>query len=262
MYAKTLIFYSIKTKHFFLSVYFKIPYRKQSFFKMSNFYNNLEQKSTETIFDYIDRFHETIITNQESTDKKNLFWTEKCFIIVFINGLYNDKVKSKMNKWYEENPSKFLYNAVFKADDYQNTEDGTEDTIDEIDVDKSGKEDDIDELNPISPPKEDMLKVNRKLDFTSFDNEKKPKKRLRPHEVDRKLNLTSVTKEAKINDFTIEYLCPYKDATYKCYNQIFRNPESVKKHLLKFHRIVRKFQKPPIARIYIKKIGGSSPVTV
>merc|ERR1712020_609182 len=104
---------------------------------MSDFYNNLEQKSTETIFDYIDRFHETIITNQESTDKRSLFWTEKCFIIAFINGLYNNKVKSKMNKWYEENPNSpncypIMVNAVFIADDYQNeenTEDGTEDAI-------------------------------------------------------------------------------------------------------------------------------------
>ena len=86
---------------------------------MSDFYNNLEQKSTETIFDYIDRFHETIITNQESTDKKNLFWTEKCFIIVFINGLYNDKVKSKMNKWYEENSNPRMVDAIFIADDYE-----------------------------------------------------------------------------------------------------------------------------------------------
>ena len=107
-----------------------------------------------------------------------------------------------------------------------------------------------------------MVKVNRKLDFTSFDNEKKPKKRLRPHEIDRKLNLTSVTKEANINDYTIEYLCPYKDATYKCSNKIFRNPEYAKKHLSNYHKIARKFQKPLIARIAYKKIGGSSPVTV
>ena len=261
MYAKNFSIYSIKQYIFSISIFQNTLSKTVFFKKMSDFYN-LEQKSTETIFDYIDRFHETIITNQESTDKKSLFWTEKCFIIAFINGLYNDKVKSKMNKWYEENPSKILYNAVFKADDYQNTEDGTEDTIDEIDVDKSGKEDDIDELNTISPPKEDMVRVNRKLDFTSFDNEKKPKKRLRPHEIDRKLNLTSVTKEANINDYTIEYLCPYKDATYKCSNKIFRNPEYAKKHLSNYHKIARKFQKPLIARIAYKKIGGSSPVTV
>ena len=107
-----------------------------------------------------------------------------------------------------------------------------------------------------------MVKVNRKLDFTSFDNKKKPKKRLRPHEIDRKLNLTSVTKEANINDYTIEYLCPYKDATYKCSNKIFRNPEYVKKHLLNFHKIPRKLQKPPIARIAYNKIAGSSPTTI
>ena len=107
-----------------------------------------------------------------------------------------------------------------------------------------------------------MGKVNRKLDFTSFDNKKKPKKRLRPHDVDRKLNLLSFTKEVKINDVTIEYLCPYKCSNYKCSNKIFRNPEYAKKHLSNYHKIARKFQKPLIARIAYKKIGGSSPVTV
>ena len=106
-----------------------------------------------------------------------------------------------------------------------------------------------------------MVKVNRKLDFASFDNKKKPKKRSRPHDVDRKLNLLSFTKEAKINDVTIEYLCPYKCSNYKCSNKIFRNPEYVKKHLLNFHKIPRKLQKPPIARIAYNKITGSSPAT-
>ena len=106
-----------------------------------------------------------------------------------------------------------------------------------------------------------MVKVNRKLDFTSFDNKKKPKKRSRPHDVDRKLNLLSFTKEVKINDVTIEYLCPYKCSNYKCSNKIFRNAEYVKKHLLNFHKIARKLQKPPIARIAYNKITGSSPAT-
>ena len=50
-----------------------------------------------------------------------------------------------------------------------------------------------------------MGKVNRKLDFTSFDNKKKPKKCLSSHDVDRKLNLLSFAKEAKIiNDVEIK----------------------------------------------------------
>ena len=106
-----------------------------------------------------------------------------------------------------------------------------------------------------------MVKVNRKLDFTSFDNKKKPKKRSRPHEVDRKLNLLSFTKEVNINDVTIEYLCPYKCSNYKCSNKIFKNPEYVKKHLLNFHKIPRNVQKPPLARIAYSKIADSSAVT-
>ena len=86
---------------------------------MSDFYNNLEQKSTETIFDYMDRLHKTWLEQKKSTDKRSLFWSEKCFIIAFINGLYNDKVKSKMNKWYEENSNPRMVDAIFLADDYQ-----------------------------------------------------------------------------------------------------------------------------------------------
>ena len=72
---------------------------------------------------------------KKSTDKKinwqkSLFWTEKCFIIAFINGLYSDKVKSKMIKWYEENPNSsnckykltHMINVVFKAHDYEKEE--------------------------------------------------------------------------------------------------------------------------------------------
>ena len=94
---------------------------------MSDFYNNLEQKSTETIFDYIDRFHKTWIEQKKSTEEANRFWIEKCFIMAFINGLYNDRIKSEMIKWYEENPKSSncwpnMVNAVFKATDYENEE--------------------------------------------------------------------------------------------------------------------------------------------
>ena len=158
-----------------------------------------------------------------------------------------------------------------------------------------------------------MTKVNRKLDFTSFDNKKKPKKCLSSHDVDRKLNLLSFTKEAKIiNDVevkttkddktngefqedgifeismdqiiapellkvlplgqknlkftTIGYLCPLGyNIPCKCSNKKFGKPEYVRKHLLNFHKIARKLQKPnnltPIARTAYNKIAGSSPVT-
>ena len=157
-----------------------------------------------------------------------------------------------------------------------------------------------------------MTKVNRKLDFTSFDNKKKPKKRLSPHDVDRKLNLLSFPKEAKIiNDVevkttkddktngefqedgifeismdqiiapellkllplgqknlkftTIGYLCPLGyNIPCKCSNKKFGKPEYVRKHLLNFHKMPRKLQKPhftPIARTAYKKIAGSSPIT-
>ena len=91
---------------------------------MSDFYNNLEQKSTEEIFDYMNRLYKSWLEQKKSTDKRSLFWSEKCFIVAFINGLYNDKVKSKMNKWYEENPNSTncrpnMINAVFIAVDYQ-----------------------------------------------------------------------------------------------------------------------------------------------
>ena len=100
-----------------------------------------------------------------------------------------------------------------------------------------------------------MVKVNRKLDFSSFNAKEKTKKSFKTRNVDKKLNLLSFTKEVNINDVTIEYLCPYKCSNYKCSNKIFKNPEYVKKHLLNFHKIPRKLQKPrfaPIRRITYK----------
>ena len=161
-----------------------------------------------------------------------------------------------------------------------------------------------------------MDKVNRKLDFSSFNTKEKTKKRLRTRNVDKKLNLLSFTKEAKtIDDLevkisnggkttkvdgtsdefqenvteiyhpellvvmplnqknlkfaTVKYLCPlgydikkgpdinglvFRHAS-ECSNIKFENAECVKKHLLKFHKIARKLQKPhfaPIPRITYK----------
>ena len=97
---------------------------------MSDFYNNLVQEPTEEVINYMGRLHKSWLEQKKSTDKKSLFWTEKCFIIAFINGLYSDKVKSKMIKWYEENPNPsnckykltHMINVVFKAHDYEKEE--------------------------------------------------------------------------------------------------------------------------------------------
>ena len=65
---------------------------------------------------------------------------------------------------------------------------------------------------------------------------------------------------------TIGYLCPLGyNIPCKYSNKKFGNPEYVRKHLLNFHKIARKLQKPhftPIARIAYNKIAGSSPITV
>ena len=248
MYAKTLIFYSIKTKHFFLSVYFKIPYRKQSFFKMSNFYNNLEQKSTETIFDYMDRLHKTWLEQKKSTDKRSLFWTEKCFIIAFINGLYNNKVKSKMNKWYEENPNSpncypIMVNAVFIADDYQNeentedgTEDGTEDAIIPIyDITKEAK--------TINDVQVKAIKDDKTNDKWQGDDIAISTNRIIIHEY-------TLLNHQKAKFAIVEYLCPLGyDKALKCSNKNFEKPEKVKNHLLWFHKV------PPLKIEYGRYMG-------
>ena len=45
-----------------------------------------------------------------------------------------------------------------------------------------------------------MVKVNRKLDFSSFNAKEKTKKSFKTRNVDKKLNLLSFTKEAKTID--------------------------------------------------------------
>ena len=95
--------------------------------KRSYYFKYLVQKPTETIFDYIDRLNKSWREQKKSTEEANRFWIERCFIMAFINGLYNDRIKSKMIKWYEENPKSSncwpnMVNAVFKATDYENEE--------------------------------------------------------------------------------------------------------------------------------------------
>ena len=193
---------------------------------MSDFYNNLEQKSTETIFDYMDRLHKTWLEQKKSTDKRSLFWSEKCFIIAFINGLYNNKVKSKMNKWYEENPNSpncypNMVNAVFIADDYQmeeNTEDGAEDAI--YDVTKNFQSLDY----PLSPSKE--AKIINDVQVKTIST-----KRIIIHEF-------SLPNQKRPKHAIVEYLCPLGyDIALKCSNKNFENPEKVKRHLLWLHRV-------------------------
>ncbi len=95
--------------------------------KRSYYFKYLVQKPTETIFDYIDRLNKSWREQKKSTEEANRFWIERCFIMAFINGLYNDRIKSKMIKWYEENPNSSncwpnMVNAIFKTNDYENEE--------------------------------------------------------------------------------------------------------------------------------------------
>ena len=98
--------------------------------KRSYYFKYLVQKPTETIFDYIDRLNKSWREQKKSTEEANRFWIERCFIMAFINGLYNDRIKSKMIKWYEENPNSsnckykltHMINVVFKAHDYEKEE--------------------------------------------------------------------------------------------------------------------------------------------
>ena len=121
MYAKNFSIYSMKTKHF-LSVYFKIHKRKLTFFKMSDFYNNLEQKSTEDIYQYANRLYNSWLEERKSANQC-FFITEKFFIMVFISGLGNDQVRSKMNKWLKENSNPEKLEAISCAYGYQSEED-------------------------------------------------------------------------------------------------------------------------------------------
>ena len=237
---------------------------------MSDFYNNLEQKSTETIFDYMDRLHKTWLEQKKSTDKRNLFWTEKCFIIAFINGLYNNKVKSKMNKWYEENPNSpncypNMVNAVFIADDYQmeeNTKNSTEDAIYEVTknvfiADKYQMEENTENGTgiipiyditenfqildyPLSTPKEGKtindvqvkaIKDDKTNDKWQGDAIRISANRIIIHEY-------ALLNHKKAKFAIVEYLCPLGyDNALICSNKNFEKPEKVKNHLLWFHRV-------------------------
>ena len=90
---------------------------------MSDFYNNLEQKSTENIYQYANRLYNSWLEERKSANQRSFFVTEKCFIMTFISGLGNDQVRSKMNKWLKENSNPEKLEAISCAYGYQSEED-------------------------------------------------------------------------------------------------------------------------------------------
>ena len=96
---------------------------------MSDFYNNFYQKSTEDIYQYAIRLKGLWREQGKSAHKRSFFLTEKFFILTFISGLYDEHVRRKMKKWYneEQNPEMLSHigRAISRADDYQDEEDGT-----------------------------------------------------------------------------------------------------------------------------------------
>ena len=96
---------------------------------MSDFFNNFYQKSTEDIYQYAIRLNGLWREQGKSAHKRSFFLTEKFFILTFISGLYDEHVRRKMKKWYneEQNPEMLSHigRAISRADDYQDEEDGT-----------------------------------------------------------------------------------------------------------------------------------------
>ena len=98
--------------------------------KKSYYFKYLVQEPTEEVSIYNGRLFKSWREQKKSTEEANRFWIERCFIMAFINGLYNDRIKSKMIKWYEENPNSsnckykltHMINVVFKAHDYEKEE--------------------------------------------------------------------------------------------------------------------------------------------
>ena len=95
--------------------------------KKSYYFKYLVQEPTEEVSIYNGRLFKSWREQKKSTEEANRFWIERCFIMAFINGLYNDRIKSKMIKWYEENPNSSncwpnMVNAIFKTNDYENEE--------------------------------------------------------------------------------------------------------------------------------------------
>ena len=91
---------------------------------MSNFYNNLGQKSTEDIYQYANRLYISWLEERKSANQRSFFVTEKCFIMAFISGLDNVQVKSKMKKWFKEKSNHKKFEAYRLAKVYQSEEDG------------------------------------------------------------------------------------------------------------------------------------------
>ena len=90
---------------------------------MSHQMDELNQKSTEHIYDYYIRLYNLWFEEKKEVDEGHIVCTDKFFIDMFICGLFNAEVKSKMIQWFQEEPNSQIDQIVSLANDYQNEED-------------------------------------------------------------------------------------------------------------------------------------------
>ena len=94
------------------------------------------QRSNENIYQYQNRIFALWEEDGKTVMKNSLFLTEKFFIKIFINGIYDYQVKRKMQKWLDEEKNPEINNAMVLADEYQTLEDDMY-LPDDIDIDEN-----------------------------------------------------------------------------------------------------------------------------
>ena len=98
-----------------------------------------DQGSNEEIHQYKNRINALWHEDGKSAMKNSLFLTEKFFIRIFIDGIYDYQVKRKMQKWLDEEKNPEISKAVDLADDYQEIE--NENILpDDLDIDENNNQ--------------------------------------------------------------------------------------------------------------------------
>ena len=115
------IFHIIKFKYFSLN---------SRIFKMSEY----NQKLHEDTYQYKNRIFALWKKERRQDGIKNsLFSSEKFFVRIFINGIYNYQVQTEMKKWLREEKNPKIKDAVEAANKYHQEEQDAENYLPDFD---------------------------------------------------------------------------------------------------------------------------------
>ena len=97
--------------------------------KNQNDESNYIQQKDEGYMDFAIRLHDWWIKEKETTKENSYFRSRQCFFQIFINGIQDEDVKRRTNKWFKKENYHFTTLVIEKAEDFHKQKDEDEQII-------------------------------------------------------------------------------------------------------------------------------------